>query len=245
MVVSINQPAYIPWLGYFERIARSDIHIVLDHVQFEKNSFINRNKIRIKEGTSWLTIPLATKGKFGNLAISSLEFPEGSQWLRKHWASLKLNYGTAQSFSCYAAPYEALYAREWKSFLPFVREMLKQHLVDLGISTPLMFSSDMGIVGQKSELVLNLCRAVGATNYISGAQGKNYIDETAFKKSGISIQYQTYQHPTYKQQWPGFESHLGILDLLFNEGPASLKLLLLNQTPRINENISHCRSSRR
>lgn len=83
MIVSINQPAYLPWLGYFDRIARSDIHVVLDHVQFEKNSFTNRNKIRTKEGSAWLTIPLSTKGKFGNLEIRNLEFASHGGWEKK------------------------------------------------------------------------------------------------------------------------------------------------------------------
>ena len=230
MVISINQPAYLPWLGYFERIARSDIHVVLDHVQFEKNGFTNRNKIRVKEGTAWLTIPLATKGKFGNLEIQSLEFAQEDKWLKKHWASLKMNYIKAPYFDQLGASYEGIYSREWSCFMPFVRTLLTQHLSDLGINTPLVFSSEMEITGHKSDLVLNICKSLSAKSYLSGSQGRGYIDEKAFLDSGIFLQYQDYQHPTYKQAWAGFESHLGILDLLFNHGPDSLQILMGNQS---------------
>lgn len=226
MIVSINQPAYLPWLGYFERIARSDLHVVLDHVQFEKNSFTNRNKVRVKDGTSWLTIPLATKGRFGDLAIRHLEFVPGDPWRKKHWATLRMNYAKAPFFAAYAPAYEALYAREWPGFMPFVRAMLEQHLHDLGIATPLRYSSEMNVGGAKSELVLNLCRATGASVYLSGALGRDYLDTAAFTAAGIEVRFQDYVHPVYRQAWPDFHSHLCVLDLLFNHGPASREILL-------------------
>jgi len=232
MVLSINQPAYLPWLGYFERIARSDVHVVLDHVQFEKNSFTNRNKIRVKEGTTWLTIPVATKGKFGNLEIQNLMFAPPDKWRAKHWTSLKMTYSRAPYFDQFQQAYEAIYMQEWSGFMPFVRAMLMQHLSDLGIKTPLVFSSEMEANGQKSDLVLNICKALAAKSYLSGAQGRGYIDKKAFWDAGISLEYQNYLHPVYKQVWPGFESHLGVLDLLFNHGPDSLKILMTDQTPK-------------
>lgn len=228
MIVSINQPAYLPWLGYFERIAVSDLHVVLDHVQFEKNSFTNRNKARTKEGSTWLTVPLATKGRFGDLAIHSLEFAANDPWAKKHWATLRMTYGKAPFFQQYAPAYEALYAQAWTGFMPMVRAFLRQHLRDLQIETPLRFSSEMGIGGTKSELVLNLCRATGATTYLSGALGRNYLDEAAFAAAGLGVRYQDYQHPTYAQVHGGFEPYLGVLDLIFNHGPASREILLGN-----------------
>lgn len=229
MIVSINQPAYLPWLGYFERIARSNVHVVLDHVQFEKNSFINRNKVRVKDGAAWLTIPLATKGRFGNLAIQSLEFAPADKWKAKHWATLKMSYSKAAYFDQLQGAYEEIYLSEWSGFMPFIRAMLTQHLSDLGISTRLVFSSEMKTSGQKSNLVLNICKSLSAKSYLSGIKGRTYINEKDFMKEGITIEYQDYQHPTYKQLWPSFESNLGILDLLFNHGPDSLQILMGSQ----------------
>lgn len=226
MTVSINQPAYLPWLGYFERIAGSDLHIVLDHVQFEKNSFTNRNRVRTKDDASWLTIPVATKGRFGDLAIDRLEFVPNDPWRKKHWATLRMNYARAPFFKTYAPAYEELYARDWPGFGPMVRAFLAQHLRDLGITTPLRYSSEMGIGGAKSELVLNLCREAGADTYLSGALGRGYLEEEAFTAAGIAVRYQDYVHPTYAQTWPGFVPYLCVLDLLFNHGPDSLGILL-------------------
>lgn len=226
MIVSINQPAYLPWLGYFERIATSDLHIVLDQVQFEKNSFTNRNKVRTKEGSTWLTVPLATKGRFGGMAINTLEFAANEPWQKKHWATLRMNYARAPFFPAYAPAYEALYARTFAGFMPMVRAFLEQNLHDLGIATPLRHGSEMNATGAKSELVLNLCRAAGATSYVSGAHGRDYLDEASFEAAGIAVQYQDYGHPTYAQCQPGFVPFMGVLDLIFNHGPASLDVLL-------------------
>lgn len=226
MIVSINQPAYLPWLGYFQRIAVSDLHIVLDHVQFEKNSFVNRNKIRAKEGPVWLTVPVSTKGKFGELSIATLQFAPNQPWQKKHWASIKQTYSKAPYFARYAPAYEALYKQEWSSFAPMVMAFLHQHLADLRISTPLRSSSEMKIQGTKSDLVLNLCRATGATAYFSGALGSNYIDEASFHGAGIKVQYQNYQHPVYAQPFTDFVPYMSVLDLLFLHGPASRDILL-------------------
>lgn len=228
MIVSINQPAYLPWLGYFHRIAVSDLHIVLDHVQFEKNSFCNRNKIRVGNEALWLTVPVQTKGHFGDLAIHKLQFAENIPWQKKHWNSLRMNYSSAPYFSQYAASYESIYNHSWPSFMPMVRAFLKQHLEHLGIKTPLQFSSEMNAEGNKSDLVLNLCRKVSAKTYFSGALGKDYLDEKGFDENGIRVLYQEYHHPVYEQKKSGFISNLGILDLLFHHGPRSLELLLEN-----------------
>jgi len=228
VIVSINQPAYMPWLGYFERIARSDVHVVLDHVQFEKNSFINRNKIRSKNGVNWLTVPVSTKGQFGNLAICNLELAGPITWKRKHWESLRTSYSRAPFFDHYKLPYQQIYSQEWSGLMPFLRELLKQHVLDLGIKTPLVFSSDIPTSGHKSGLILDICKSLGATTYLSGLHGQNYIDNKAFIDNGITVEYQDYKHPVYPQAWPGFEPHLGILDLLFNQGMDSLQIIMAN-----------------
>src|ERR1051326_8427944 len=101
MIVSINQPAYLPWLGYFDRIAASDIHVVLDHVQFEKNSFVNRNKVRTAQGATWLTVPVETSGKFGQLPIDQLQIASDQPWARKHWKTIEQCYAHAPYFDAH------------------------------------------------------------------------------------------------------------------------------------------------
>jgi hypothetical protein len=227
MIVSINQPAYLPWLGYWDRIARSDLHIVLDHVQFEKNSFTNRNKVRTREGWTWLTVPLRTSGSFGQLAINTVEIVPGAPWAKKHMRTLQESYARAPHFAAHAAFVERVYGKSepWTHLGPVLREMTSYFMDALGIRTRLVYSSDLDVAGTKSDLVLNLCRHVGARTYLSGALGKQYLDEAAFAAAGIEVRYQDYQHPRYPQVFPEFEPYMGVVDLLFNCGPRSLDVL--------------------
>ncbi len=232
MIVSINQPAYLPWLGYFHRIQASDLHIVLDHVQFEKNSTTNRNRIRTAQGWSWLTVPLKTKGRFGNLAINEVEIDGERGWPAKHWGTLRQNYAKAPHFAAHARFFEELYARPWArlaGLLEAATGYLLEHAFRIG--TPLLRSSGMAVAGRKSELVLNLCRAAGAKVYLSGPLGRDYLDQEAFREAGIEIRYHDYAHPTYAQAYPGFESAMSAVDLLFNHGPDSARILATGAQP--------------
>lgn len=234
MIVSINQPAYLPWLGYFQRIAASDLHIVLDHVQFEKNSFTNRNRIKTPQGGAWLTVPVRTKGQFGQLAINTLTINNLTPWRKKHWQSIRTNYTRAPHFAEHADFFENILAQEWEYLGELCREITNYLLRAFEIDTPLEYSSELGIGGTKSELVLNLCRARKADLYLSGALGKDYLEEETFQKEGIQVVYQDYRHPEYPQLHGDFLSYMAAIDLLFNCGPNS-KSILMNQQDRIPE----------
>lgn len=225
MIVSINQPAYLPWLGYFHRIAMSDLHIVLDHVQYEKNSFSNRNKIRTKDGWCWLTVAVLTKGKFGDLGLDRLEIDTSQNWAAKHWSTLQQSYARAAQFREHSAALADFYKASWTRLSELTRAMTAYQLDAFGIKTPLRYSSEMDVPGAKDELVLNLCKSVGAKVYISGPLGRDYLRPELFESAGISVVYHDYHHPTYTQCHPGFEPGMAALDLLLNHGPASLEIL--------------------
>jgi len=226
MIVSINQPAYLPWLGYFDRIARSDVHIVLDHVQFEKNSMVNRNRIRTPGGSQMLTVPVRTAGRFGDLAINELEISGSGQWARKHWQAIRQNYAKAEHFSPHQEFFAATYGTTWHTLNDLMRHLTGHLLASLGIGTRILYSSDLPVREKKQELILDLCRHAGATTYISGALGRNYLDPGQFAAAGIELLFQDYRHPVYPQCRPGFESHLSVIDLLFNCGADSKSILL-------------------
>lgn len=230
MIVSINQPAYLPWLGYFHRIAASDLHIVLDHVQFEKNSFVNRNKIRTNNGWCWLTIPLKTSGRFGDLAINGVEIDSAQRWSEKHWNSIRMNYSRAKHFEEYSSFFEIVFSQAWSRLNPLLRETTEYLLSTFGIKTRILFSSEIKPTERKSQMVLELCRQVGATHYLSGTLGRNYLDVGAFERAGIIVSYQDYKHPTYEQRHAGFEPFMSAIDLLFNCGQKSLGILMQGQT---------------
>lgn len=224
MIVSINQPAYLPWLGYFHRIAVSDVHVVLDHVQFEKNSFVNRNRVRTSTGSTWLTVPVRTKGRFG-VAIDELEIAD-ERWARKHWRTIEQGYSHAPYFDELAPSLESIYHRRWTRLLDLCTELTNWQLGILGISTPLHASSTLEPTAHKAELVLELCVALGATTYLSGPLGRRYIREDVFAAAGIDVVYDDYNHPAYRQQFEPFMPAMATIDLLMNCGPGSRDILL-------------------
>ncbi len=231
MIVSINQPAYLPWLGYFDRIYQSDVHVVLDHVQFEKNSMVNRNKILLNDQETMLTIPLQTKGRFGDLAIKDVAIAQNSKWVKKHQSSLLHAYAKAPYKENLLPKLEAFYSQLLGLSLGQILNInLSFFLQELAIFKPkIMYSSAMQVRGTKSELVLNICKDLGATQYLSGPFGRDYLDLSSFQNSGVDVIFQDYQHPVYKQKIHQFKAYLSVVDLLFNEGPNSLNILLNQQ----------------
>ncbi|HWH81909.1 MAG TPA: WbqC family protein [Burkholderiaceae bacterium] len=217
MIVSIHQPAYLPWLGHFDRVARSDLHVVLDHVQFEKNSFVNRNRVRSTQGAVWLTVPVRTAGRFGRLPICQVE-TASTRWQRKHWATLRHCYAHTEHFAAHAGFFEQLYRQDWPALEPLLRESTGYLQAAFGIRTPVVRSSELKVGGEKSALVLALCEAVGATTYLSGPLGRDYLDLASFADAGIAVTFHDYRQPVYRQSGPGFQANLSAIDLLFNCG---------------------------
>jgi hypothetical protein len=221
MIVSINQPAYLPWLGYFERIARSDVHVVLDHVQFEKASLTNRNKVRTKDGWTWLSVPVRTASRFGRLEIDGLEIDTSQRWAHRHWQTLRTNYARAANFAQHADYWEDVYRKPWSRLVELLLETLTWSLRAFEISTPIVRSSKLELSSTKGELVLEICRQMKADRYLSGPLGRNYLEPTDFERAGIDLCYHEHVPPTYAQCYPGFEPGLAAIDAVFNLGAAT------------------------
>jgi len=224
MIVSINQPAYLPWLGYFHRIAISDVHVILDHVQFEKNSFTNRNKIRTKEGSTMLTIPLKTKGMFGSIAINTIEIADDI-WSSKHFKAIQGSYSKAKYFKHYEPVLNEIFAKKYNRLIELIIPMNEWLMKELNITTKMVRSSELNVEGTKSDLVLNICKELNASVYLSGSLGRDYLDMDSFKNCEIDVTFHDYIHPQYSQVYPGFEPNMTILDLLLNHGPESINYL--------------------
>jgi hypothetical protein len=225
MLISINQPAYLPWLGYFDRIVRSDLHVVLDHVQFEKNSFTNRNKILLNGNSLWLTIPLLTKGKFGGLNINTLEIDNKIKWQKKHWLSIQQAYSKFEPWNDFKDNLITIYENDYTKLNDVLNHSLNFFLKYMQISTPVQFSSNYSFIQTKSDLVLEICHKFGATKYLSGPLGRNYLDEKKFADTGIEIVYHDYSHPQYDQHSPKFVPYLSVLDLMACYGKKTLEVL--------------------
>lgn len=215
-VVAIHQPAYLPWLGYLDRIRRADLFIYLDSVQFQKNSFQNRNKIRTAQGWTWLTVPLLTKGHLQS-TLAETEINNAAPWQRKHLDTIAQSYARAPHRDKTLAWLKPFYATPAGRLSDLCWDMLQAHVAQLGIDTKLIRARDLApSEARKHDLILDLCRRHGATTYVSGPLGRNYIDEAGFAAAGIEIRYDDYRHPTYKQTHTGFEPYMAAIDLMMN-----------------------------
>ena len=222
------QPAYMPWLGYFDRIARSDVHVVLNDVTMDMNSktkFTNRNKIRTPQGWTWLTVPVKSFSQSSKVLINEIEIAPNNNWREKHLKTLHFNYSNSAYYTDYLTYFKSFYTKKWSLLEPMLLDSTRFFLNRLNVDTPLLPSSELSVLSKKSNLILDICMKINATTYLSGPFGRDYLDKEAFKKAGIKLQFHDYFHPTYKQSYDGFEPYMSILDLLFNHGDNSLEIL--------------------
>jgi WbqC-like protein len=214
--VAIVQSNYIPWKGYFDLIASVDEFILYDDVQFTKNDWRNRNRIKTPLGVQWLTVPV---GKNIKRRIREVELPN-SEWQLKHWKTLESNYRRAPHFDEIAAWLEPLYLAEPYTHLSLLNRRLIEAVCDyVGIKAGIVNSWDYALPEGKTERLAELCAQARGTEYISGPAAKDYIEESVFAERGIKLTWFDYSgYPTYPQLWGEFTHGVTILDLLFNCG---------------------------
>lgn len=229
MIVAAHQPNYLPWLGFFEKIARVDHFMLVDCAQFVKRGtfgWIHRNKIRTREGWQWLSLPVINKGK-REQTCAEAELQNQQDWARKHWAAIEYNYRAAPHFERYSGPFRDVYAREWTHLTPLSAALIRAVCDAFGIETPIAIASDHGVQGESSGLVAAVCAHYRADRYLSGVHGKDYLDLDYLRSEGVVVEFQDYQHPVYDQCHPGpFEPGMCALDVLFNHGPDARRILL-------------------
>ncbi|MBT4731924.1 WbqC family protein [Candidatus Woesearchaeota archaeon] len=221
MIISIHQPAYIPWLGYFDKIIRSDVFIYLDTVQLEKKGFMYKNKIKTPQGEYLLVVPLKTKGYMDKM-LKEVEIDNFKKWQKLHLKNIFFNYKKSFFFDELYPKIENLYQQDFKLFSDLAYEHLLFWLQELDINTKIVKSSDLNINSKKSNLNLDICKYFDADEYISGALGREYLDEGSFKEEGVNIKYQDYQHPVYQQLYGDFLPKMGIIDFWMNSHDVSI-----------------------
>ncbi|MFQ5645760.1 MAG: WbqC family protein [bacterium] len=224
--IGILQPGYLPWLGFFEQMHVSDVFVLYDDVQYDRQSWRNRNRIKTAHGVQWLTVPVLFTLKKAQ-KVYEVKIDNKVNWRKKHLSSIKQNYSKAPYYKKYIGIFEETYSRNWQDLIS-----LDYHLIEiladcLGIKDKkIVRSSELEVEGARLERLIEICRMFKATTFYEGASGKNYIDEKAFNKQGIKVQYQAYSHPEYHQLYGGFVPFLSVIDLLFNHGDESLSILL-------------------
>jgi WbqC-like protein family len=227
-MVGIHQPMYLPWLGYFEKMYRCDAFVLLDDAAYSRNYFINRNRIRTKEGWTWLTVPVLSTGKAGQ-PIREVMVDQGKRWQAKHWKSMSYSYGQAPHFAGHEGFFRGFYSREHARLNDVLMEPMEYLRDAFGIRTRILLSSDLGVPGRKAERLLAICRQLGADSYLSGPSGRDYLDLSRWKEEGIEVFFHDYRNPVYPQVQGGFFPEMSAVDLLFNCGGESLRVLSESQ----------------
>lgn len=223
----VIQSNYIPWKGYFDAINMADEVILYDCMQYTKNDWRNRNKIKTPQGTQWLTIPIDIKGKLNQKISEAVISEQHLNWRERHRRALQINYSKALYFKQYAEIFEPLYTKNNEIYLSKINYAFITTINSiLGIKTPMRWSSEFELKGDRNERLVNLCKDVGATEYYSGPSAKAYVNESLFTEAGIKLTYLDYSgYPQYRQLYGEFTHEVSILDLIFNEGPNAIKYM--------------------
>ena len=228
--ICIHQPDFVPWLGFFHRLLLCDTYVVLDDVQFLRRGWHHRDKIKTRQGEAWLSLSIA-RDDYHQL-ISQIELSPGLGWIDDHLNLLKENYQFAPCFNKFFPSIEKIYRSGFRKMMEFNMTFLRFFFELFGVRAEIIFSSKLNVPGKSSEKLLNLVNAVGGTRYLSGTGAKAYLDESIFQKAGIPVQWQVFQHPVYPQLHGDFIPGLSCLDILFNCGAESRKVLESCLKPR-------------
>lgn len=222
--IGIMQPTYLPWLGYFEMISSSDTFVLLDDVQFQKKSWQQRNRIKSAFGPLMLTVPVLTKGKrFQHISEVCINNQEG--WSSKHLRSIELAYLKSRHYKDIFPALQQIYSKKWDSLVELNVSLLKLLMELLGISTLVTLSSDLKIAASGNEKIVAICEHCNCSRLYDAAGAVEFIDADLMERSGIEVVYQQYAHPVYHQLNGEFIPYMSVIDLLFNEGPASLEII--------------------
>ena len=228
MIVAVHQPQYLPWLGYFDKIRRADIFCYLDCVQYKKNDWQNRNRIKTSQGWQWLTVPV--RFQFPE-KICDVKIDQTVKWRKKHLQALMTNYRRAAFFEQYIDVFGQIYAADWDYLAGLNIHTIERLKAALGMDQkPAIQSSQLELREDPTDRLIDICKAVKADTYLSGQDGIKYMDLERFKENGLKVIIQDFEHPVYPQMFNEFESHMSVVDLLFNCGPESLNIIRNSNT---------------
>ena len=234
MICGIIQSSYIPWRGYFDIIHDCDVFVFHDDIQYTKQDWRNRNRIKTRAGLKWLTVPVGTvptQTLIDEVMITDLS------WAEKHLKFIEINYREAPYFSLYFKLLESLYKHPWRKLAELNRALTIEISQALGIRTKFILSSDLNVSGKKTDRIVRICREVGADHYLSGPSARAYLDEHRLDKHGIGLSYKTYDYEPYPQLHGPFEPQVSIIDLLFNCGPQAPDWIW--ESPKKNDGALH------
>ncbi len=223
MIVAIHQPQYLPWLGYFDKIDQADAFCYLDNVQYKKNEWQNRNRLKTVQGWQWLTVPVRYRfpQKIIEVAVNETE-----NWRHKHIRAMVTNYTKAPYFEDYFPVIDSALKHNFENIGDLNIHMITQIREILGMNNkPVVRASEIQLSDDPTGRLVDICEYFKGSTYLSGQDGNKYMDMEQFKKRGIKVISQKYDHPEYPQCFGDFQSHMSIIDLIFNCGPESLAII--------------------
>ena len=228
--VAIHQINYLPWIGFFSKIASADVYVVLDTAAYTRGSWINRNRIKVPPNrVVYLTIPISRR--FKGVPIKDVELPKDRKWARNHWTTIKVSYNKAEFFNSYEEFFRRLYsdaeAGRYRRLAELNWDIVSYLFEELDINVDVVWASELDLPPglKKTDLLIAILEAVGADTYISGMGGKKYLEEHKFDEHGIKLVYHEFKCPRYRQLWGDFVPNLSVIDLLFNEGERAKDIL--------------------
>lgn len=224
-IIAILQPSYLPWLGYFDQIKRSDVFVFYDDVAFDKHGWRNRNRINSANGPLWLSVPVRHKGHSGQL-IKDVKIDNSRAWYQKHLRSLQQQYARSEFLPELVSELDRIYQQKSDYLIDLNLSLIQLFMRLLGIRANLVLSSELNISGSQSQRLLNICQHFSAHTYLSGDAAKSYLDLPLFREAGVDVQWQYYAHPVYEQYHGrqhkcAFTPYLSIVDLLLSQGEKS------------------------
>ena len=222
MLIAIHQPQYLPWLGYLDKIDKADVFVILDNVQFKKNEWQNRNRIKTAQGCQWITVPVLYRfpEKINEVMVNNK-----ASWSRKHLQALITNYSKSPYFDNYKSFFEDIFSRNWDRLVDINIEIIKFLISALGLNTKLVMASDLQLREGSTERLIDICKTLKGDKYLAGKDGSSYMNLELFDKEGIETIFQEFKHPVYDQLFGDFEPCMSAIDLLFNCGNNSLEIL--------------------
>jgi len=221
LIVAIHQPQYLPWLGYIDKMRRADVFCFLDNVQYKKNDWQNRNRIKTAQGWQWLTVPVHYRFP---QKINEVSINNSVKWRQKHLQALISNYSRTPFFKDFIRLFEQVYSENWESLceLNILFAERLGHAIGLR-QISVVKASDYTLRDDPTDRLIDICRALQADTYLSGQDGVKYMNLERFEQNGIRVVVQDFRHPVYPQAFKGFQSHMSAVDLLFNCGPKSME----------------------
>ncbi len=220
----VLQPGYLPWLGFFDQLRRSDTFVLYDDVQYDKGGWRNRNRLKSPGGATWLTVPVRTKGR-AHQRLLHVEIDNRQRWARQHISTIRQLYARAPHLGRYLPDLAELLSRPWGYLVDLDLALVSMLSGWMGLNRTPLRSSELGIAGSGTQRLVDIALQTGARRYLTGDAAEAYLDVAMFADHGIEVEWHGYRHPTYPQQHGSFVPYLSALDLLLNCGEDASSVL--------------------